>query len=427
MLGFLESIFILILYIFDTYIVLKYMNAFFCEYDYSKRFLRLAVVLKIVLAYITTFYFPYALVNMTVAFLVIFFVAACYRASIVKKLICTFCVLALKIFAEMIAFLIVVRIDVLVINKKAYNDDYVGLFLALIIYLAMAFVVERFRHLNSKMKVSKPFLIVFIAVPIITIAFEIIFLQQKNFSKVVFILSLIFSLTVFFLMLFLYDLLGVAFQEKTKSGILMAEKEYYVKHAEKIQDNERELRKFRHDITNKLSVASELIMRGENNRALNYISGLISRINDIKVYSQTGNIVIDSIINYKLSQAADNGINIIYDIQIASDMAIEDDDMVVILGNLLDNAIEAAAKTDSDKYINLFFKDEKSYIYIDIKNSYNGEINIEGYKIKTTKQDEELHGIGLESVKDVIKKYSGNIDYEYDDKEFHVMVMLYVK
>lgn len=238
MLGFLESIFILILYIFDTYIVLKYMNAFFCEYDYSKRFLRLAVVLKIVLAYITTFYFPYALVNMTVAFLVIFFVAACYRASIVKKLICTFCVLALKIFAEMIAFLIVVRIDVLVINKKAYNDDYVGLFLALIIYLAMAFVVERFRHLNSKMKVSKPFLIVFIAVPIITIAFEIIFLQQKNFSKVVFILSLIFSLTVFFLMLFLYDLLGVAFQEKTKSGILMAEKEYYVKHAEKIQDNE---------------------------------------------------------------------------------------------------------------------------------------------------------------------------------------------
>lgn len=214
MLGFLESIFILILYIFDTYIVLKYMNAFFHEYDYSKRFLRLAVVLKIVLAYITTFYFPYALVNMTVAFLVIFFVAACYRASIVKKLICTFCVLALKIFAEMIAFLIVVRIDVVVINKKAYNDDYVGLFLALIIYLAMAFVVERFRHLNSKMKVSKPFLIVFIAVPIITIAFEIIFLQQKNFSKVVFILSLIFSLTVFFLMIFLYDLLGVAFQKK---------------------------------------------------------------------------------------------------------------------------------------------------------------------------------------------------------------------
>ena len=57
----------------------------------------------------------------------------------------------MKIFAEMIAFLIVVRIDVLVINRKAYNDDYVGLFLALIIYLTMAFVVERFRHLNSKM------------------------------------------------------------------------------------------------------------------------------------------------------------------------------------------------------------------------------------------------------------------------------------
>ncbi len=426
MLEIIDAIYILLLYLFDNYIVSKYMKTFFFECNYNKKFLHIAYGVKIIIAYLGTCIAPYPIINTIIFFSVILLIACCYEAKIINKIVSTFYVFALKILAELIVSFLLVGIGEVVFKERAYNDNYIGLFFSLIIFLCLALLVERFKHVNNKSAVPKPFLITVAVISITTIALETILLQQENLKQEIFILSMILSLTIFFVMVFLHDSLGTIYQEKVKSGILMAEKEYYVKHAEKIHDNDSELRKFRHDISNRLNVIEELIDKNDKDNALKYISGMISKINDIKVYSQSGNVIIDSIINYKLSQAVDNGIEVITDIRISNDIRLLEDDMVVILGNLLDNAIEAVSKLNDNRYIRFMIKEEKSSIFLEVINSYDSKISIVGNKFKTTKPDKELHGIGLLSVEDIVKKYSGRIDFKHDDREFCVNVILYI-
>ena len=99
--------------------------------------------------------------------------------------------------------------------------------------------------------------------------------------------------------------------------------------------------------------------------------------------------------------------------------------MGVILGNLLDNAIEAASKVNGDKKINVVIYYEKNNLYININNTYNGEIIFDGNKYKTTNENKIDHGIGLSSIENALKKYDGEIEISYTESLFTVKVLMY--
>lgn len=99
--------------------------------------------------------------------------------------------------------------------------------------------------------------------------------------------------------------------------------------------------------------------------------------------------------------------------------------MNIILGNLLENAIEAARQTE-EKKLTVAIKEEKGVLKIHIENSYNGTLIQKGTRLLTTKKEKELHGLGLGSVENVVQKYHGEMEIEKEKNMFSVRVLLYL-
>jgi sensor histidine kinase regulating citrate/malate metabolism len=169
-----------------------------------------------------------------------------------------------------------------------------------------------------------------------------------------------------------------------------------------------------------------MINKNEQERVLEYTKQIESKLEQTAAYSMTGNIAIDSIINYKLTQAKERKVDVDVEIVLPENIAVKEDDIIVILGNILDNAIEAVELLEKDKFINLTVGYEKGVMFIHIKNSYDSLVNVSGGKLLTRKKEKNMHGIGLQSVNNVIEKYNGLMELEYSDSEFSVDILLYV-
>lgn len=138
-------------------------------------------------------------------------------------------------------------------------------------------------------------------------------------------------------------------------------------------------------------------------------------------YIKTGNSVVDAIINTKHNIAEKQDIVFVVNIELPSRNIVSDIDMANILGNLLDNAIEAEME-EIDPYVEINIKQEKSFLIINIKNKCTKLTGLD--EIKTSKSDSEFHGIGLRSVRRTVKKYDGQIVMYIKNKEFNTNILI---
>lgn len=201
---------------------------------------------------------------------------------------------------------------------------------------------------------------------------------------------------------------------------------YYEKQLDLMDFSLKSTRSLRHDMKNHLATIYTSLNNGYVEQAQKYIEDVMN------VYKTnngiaSGNFAIDSILNFKNQEANQNGVDIVFDIDIPSNISIKPYDAAIILGNLLDNAIEAVVKSDViDKKINCNIKFNKGVLLIDIKNSFDGNILHKGNEFITTKSDKNMHGLGLKNVKASVEKYNGSIDIDHNNDTYEVDIMLYV-
>jgi sensor histidine kinase regulating citrate/malate metabolism len=209
--------------------------------------------------------------------------------------------------------------------------------------------------------------------------------------------------------------------------LLREQQKYYDYQMKIMKRTLRDTRKLNHDLKNKLSPIYKIAKANENEELLNFVSKLMNGYYPIKEYSKTGNTCIDSILNYKLSEAQKNNITISTEIIFPSKLKINTLDLAVILGNLIDNAMEGAQTVKKNNpWIDIKLKYTKGRLIININNSFDGFVYKQGDKIISRKDKSQNHGLGLDSVKDIIKKYNGIISTNYNQDTFKVKVLMYV-
>lgn len=145
-----------------------------------------------------------------------------------------------------------------------------------------------------------------------------------------------------------------------------------------------------------------------------------SRLADSAVYYKTGNSMLDVIINTKLKTMNDKGILFSASTNLSEEFFVKDEDFAILLGNLMDNAIEAAEKSQKP-YIIFDMEQSEKLIELEIINSCREDENL---SFKTTKKKTAFHGIGLKSVADIVKKYHGEMNREADEGEVIVNITL---
>lgn len=180
-----------------------------------------------------------------------------------------------------------------------------------------------------------------------------------------------------------------------------------------------------HDMKNKLFALRQMC-RDNEKESIDIIDGLCEEIGSAYTLRFTGMEALDALITTKLLVMKENNIEFSNSIFITKENVIKVMDLCVLLGNLLDNAIEANVNANiSRKYISLKIQQQKNYLSIDISNSKDdktGDIDMDN--ITTTKKDKEMHGFGLKSVKEIVEKYDGNISVKQIGDRFEVTILM---
>lgn len=192
-----------------------------------------------------------------------------------------------------------------------------------------------------------------------------------------------------------------------------------------VSENFVKQRKVTHEYKNQILCIESLINTGNYEELKNYIKNISGHLSTELDYIKTNNVIVDAILNSKYRETLEKGIIFIFKLNDLSTIRIEDEDIVVILSNLLSNAIEACEKYSGKKVIKLKFIKEGDDIIISVKNTYNGELEIRDGEIQTSKlYDSDEHGIGINNIIDVIEKYQGSYTIQNDKEEFYFSIML---
>lgn len=190
-----------------------------------------------------------------------------------------------------------------------------------------------------------------------------------------------------------------------------------------------EIRRIRHDLKKHLSGLLSMVQTGQINDAEKYIMQLL----DVGVgdrpeeVSHSGNIIVDSLINNAYALAQKNNIHFNINILVPATIPFENGHLAVILGNLMENALEACKELPPEqRFISLDVSYAKEVFQINIKNSYQKKRkkDIIGRYI-TTKDDTIYHGLGLSSINHAIANYQGQMEIIDENNEFQVTVVMY--
>ena len=192
-----------------------------------------------------------------------------------------------------------------------------------------------------------------------------------------------------------------------------------------ISENFVKQRRRTHEYKNQILCIESLINTENYAELKNYIKNISGHLSTELDYIKTNNVIVDAILNSKYRETLEKGIIFIFKLNDLSTIGIEDEDIVVILSNLLSNAIEACEKYSGKKVIKLKFIKEGDDIIISVKNTYNGELEIRDGEIQSSKlTDNDEHGIGIKNIIDVIEKYQGSYTIQNDKEEFYFSIML---
>lgn len=267
-------------------------------------------------------------------------------------------------------------------------------------------------------------------VPVCSIAVICILIYSnacKNFGMIVISISF---LIMNFLMLYLYDLLLYSISQKYETEVLKQKVKIYANQLDIILQSEEKIKILSHDMKHHMNELKILGNKHNVKEIEEYIDNMEISIENPNEIISSGNIEIDSVLNYMLNKAKKElttvTINVVLPEKIQHFF-----DINILLGNLLENAIEAAKQTEQ-KYLNVYITLKKGILKIKIENSFLPENlvhikNKNGQKIfLTTKSTKESHGIGLKSVKEIVEKHNGIMEIESEDNIFCVSLMMYM-
>jgi len=258
--------------------------------------------------------------------------------------------------------------------------------------------------------------------------FMVSLLVEQNSILIYSIISSFIILLINFYIFRFYLKLIEESELKRYNTVYKKQLELVNQHIEEKEAVANELKKSKHNMKQNLVFLRELAIKKEHQAMIEHLDQLFEDTIKPDGISHTGNTVVDSLINYKYSIARANNIDFHVELNIPEEMDFLNSDLCILLGNVLDNALEAVIR-DHNKdspYIKINMVFEKGVLVITAVNSFDGILkrNRKGDLI-SVKEDNENHGIGLNSIQKVVNKYQGSLLIKIIRKEFALRILMY--
>lgn len=268
-------------------------------------------------------------------------------------------------------------------------------------------------------------------------------IQHRIFSSILFPLLVFVELTFYgvqraelitniipvivstLLIVFTYYLMAAAIYQTRRNQEVEKQLALQREHYRNLNDSIHAMKIFRHDLHHHLVTCLEFLKKDNPAAAKEYLSHLCHHFHETTIPKICNNQSADAIISHYLKLAKQQDITVEMHLDLPEDLGIDDQDLCVILGNCLENAVEACAKVPAQRQrrINIKTAVSKGHLIIKIANSYDGLIRRQGEHFDSTKNGDE-HGIGLSSIKALVAKYHGYCSIQCEEQQFKIEIAL---
>lgn len=205
-------------------------------------------------------------------------------------------------------------------------------------------------------------------------------------------------------------------RKKTYLKMVEYQTEQSEKHLNEVRSIHTEMRGYKHDFHHHLQTLKGQLESGEVDRALAYIEELDNQLMNVDTLLKTGNVSLDAILSAKIAQAKAESIAVTVKANVPDTLTISDVELSIIIGNLLDNAIEACRAVNGERFIRIFISIKGNMLYFSMLNAAGEKKKKTGSLFATHKDG--VHGFGLRRAEAILEEHGGWVKYNSEDGAF---------
>jgi len=299
-----------------------------------------------------------------------------------------------------------------------------------VLFLAMALFSQNFTSIRKNVIVLPIFWVSVFVIPLSSVVVLFIIVSAAGLSLFAQIAVLFILVGINVLVFYLHDTLSSAYETRLQLELHAQERKYYLAQCQMMQESVEQTKSARHDMVSHFAVLKGLADEIKADKIIDHLDKLLADAGKAKAHSGTGNVAFDSIINFKLRNARQENIKTNIRLRIPSTLNVETSAVAAILGNLLDNALDAVARVE-EKAIKLDIEYCRKALFILIENTFDGMLECvkeDGAREKrlVTRKSGGDHGHGFRNIRRALEKYDGHMEIAYEGNVFSVTVLLYV-
>lgn len=305
------------------------------------------------------------------------------------------------------------------------HDSILGLVTARLLTFIFVVLVQRFRKVGKYELLPFRYWLILCLIPIGTFIVLFTIFSRSYATDILVIISIISVFAINLFAFYLSDLVSTLMEQDMERRILEKQESYYEQQLQMMESALEHYRIIKHDLRNKLTPLNDLAEMRDYDALTTRLADLTEICEIETVYSSSGNNVVDSLLNFKLQSVEEKEIDVSTSMNIPADLPIPLFDMSALLGNIIDNALEATDYVE-EKRIKIDIDYSNGLLICAVTNSYDGHLKRDNRGIVSRKDNTSKHGHGLKSIQTIVDKYKGQIDIHFTDKMFTIKVLLYI-
>lgn len=263
-------------------------------------------------------------------------------------------------------------------------------------------------------------------IPLTSIIVLSFLIKDTGYTNYSIIIASMGILIMNFWVFYLYNLLKNNFFRRIENDRLKQKIQVYSKQIDFLLQGEEKINLLKHDMRHHITELNIMVEKNQTLELKKYLQKMTDFISSTqKETISSGNKETDCLLNYLLEKAKQK-LKIVKTTVILPEGIKHSFDLNIVVGNLLENAIEAS-EISKEKYLELFLKYEKGVLKLKICNSFSGNLKIGEKGLMTSKKNQENHGIGMSSVKKIVEKHKGILKYRVENNRFEVQTILYLQ
>ena len=351
-----------------------------------------------------------------------------YKMRLFVRFLITTAVYAIVSASDFVSLIIICSVFSVPVEATLVEPVYtLGIIFSFSITFIMLFIIKHTRRFIVMGSFDKRFLLIYL-LPVCTtivILTEYAVFCNYNTSFQINLIMLSGALLLLITNFIIFTLTDALFMQIDAEKKLQVAKEMIEKQSEeyhKLLDADGEIRRYRHDVKNFLSGVLFNLEEDKIGLVKTSVKEQLNSFRDFDKFASSKS-VLNTLLAFKAEKSSD--IKFSYEINVKECYSFSDIDLAVLLGNLIDNAVEAAEKITENRWVNVTVSYDGNAMHIIVTNPVKDKPNT--LNLTTTKKNKKGHGLGLLSVKSLAEKYNGNVAFSCKDSVFKAVVILYEK